>query len=358
MDRSSNVRLGLAALAAVACIAVAAQATAQVPGAIALKPTPADQSVAKRAVLAHRRAVPPHTLTTETGPRRQLSAAQAAAASHAYSNDGEGGVAPKYPADLYYLGGPTVPAAQSHAIYLLPSTLCTVAQCWGDPEGFLRDLGRSEFIHVVDQYTGVTGDHRYGVGQDYAAVLPAPSANFSTAPLTDSDLLAYVYLAAKTGGQVGYGHIYHVFLPQGTDECFDATFSVCYSPDNLTAFKFCAYHGSVDFSDIGHVLYTVEPFQQTPGCQVAAGTPNGQLADSTNDVLSHETFETITDPDGTAWFEVLGAALAGSEIGDECVFLAYDGTNSSLPTLWSAGRHTYATQPEYDNQRHGCTVAP
>ena len=71
-------------------------------------------------------------------------------------------------------------------------------------------------------------------------------------------------------------------------------------PDNLKSFAFCAYHGGATFRDIGHVLYSVEPFQGVEGCSSRPGAPNGQLADSTNNVLSHETFETITDPDGDA----------------------------------------------------------
>ncbi len=60
--------------------------------------------------------------------------------------------------------------------------------------------------------------------------------------------------------------MYHVFLPPGTDECFDNTYSVCYSPDHLTTWFFCAYHGFVDFPDIGHVIYSVEPYQNNSGC--------------------------------------------------------------------------------------------
>jgi len=76
----------------------------------------------------------------------------------------------------------------------------------------------------------------------------------------------------------------------------------------------------MDFRDIGHVLYSVEPFQNVEGCSSRPGTPDGQLADSTNNVLSHETFETIPDPDGTAWLNILDNGVFGQEIGDECSF--------------------------------------
>jgi hypothetical protein len=114
--------------------------------------------------------------------------------------------------------------------------------------------------------------------------------------------------------------------------CFDNTFTVCYSPDIPASFVFCAYHNSVDFKDIGHVLCSVEPYQNVPGCGVRPGTPNGHLIDSTNNSLSHETTETITDPDGTAWINSTLVVLSGAEIGDECSFLSSSArTASSIP---------------------------
>lgn len=119
-------------------------------------------------------------------------------------------------------------------------------------------------------------------------------------------MLAVVHaVAAALGMPNGYSNEFHVFLPPGQDECFYLSFKVCYSPDDLKTSYFCAYHGSADFGDIGHVLYSVEPFQDTFGCSSRPGTPNGRPADSTNNVLSHEVFETITDPDGTGYWNFL-----------------------------------------------------
>jgi len=66
-----------------------------------------------------------------------------------------------------------------------------------------------------------------------------------------------------------------------------------YSPDDIPMFFFCAYHGSVDFSDsVGHALFSVEPYPAVEGCAVTT-PPNGKLADSTANVRSHELIETI-----------------------------------------------------------------
>ena len=112
------------------------------------------------------------------------------------------------------------------------------------------------------------------------------------------------------------------------------------------------------------MLYTVEPFQNVSGCSVRPGTPNGQLIDSTDNVLSHETFETITDPDGTAWFNFTSVALGGAEIGDECSFFVVipSGPNTAQaffdPSVSTIGFHRYAVQPEYTNNEHACASNP
>jgi hypothetical protein len=242
-------------------------------------------------------------------------------------------------------------------MFLNTTKNCAPNSCWGDPVGFLNNLSESTFIHVVDQYTGNSGDNRYPVGKNYNVTYPTKHG----VPLTDSDMQKIAYAAAVKSGQFGYGHIYHIFLVPGQDECFDTTYTVCYSPDKPKTWIFCAYHGSFVVKGFAEVVYTVEPYQNVKGCAVAPGTPNGQLADSTNDVLSHEVFETITDPDGTAWWNVLNGALFGQEIGDECVFLAFNssgkfvGSDPSLVTL--NGKH-YAVQPEENNSQHACTTAP
>jgi hypothetical protein len=260
---------------------------------------------------------------------------------------------PRFPGDLSYQGGPFVDHAQSHAIYVMNKAVnCTTPTCWGNPEGFLQDLGQSDFVHITDQYVNRHDDNRYTDGV-HASVTITPLPH----ELTDLDVQAAVHAVASQTHLTGYNHIYHVFLPPGTDECFDNTFTVCYSPDIPATFQFCAYHSSTDFLDIGHVLYTVEPFQNVDGCDVAPGSPNGQLIDSTDSVLSHETFETITDPDGTAWWNTASNDLFGDEIADECSFIIFLPTGVFFdPPAFTVGAKKYAVQSEYDNSSHACAT--
>jgi hypothetical protein len=158
-------------------------------------------------------------------------------------------------------------------------------------------------------------------------------------------------------------------LPPGTDVCFNnpdgSVSGTCYSPDNLATWYFCAYHGSFDILDSGghvisHILYTVEPYQNTQGCQVAPGSPNGTLIDSTANILAHETFETITDPDSDAWGDITSLGMFLQEIGDECVFVA--GALSFTPTFdvpyFYIGTRKYGVQRMWSNSQGACSTAP
>jgi len=101
----------------------------------------------------------------------------------------------------------------------------------------------------------------------------------------------------------GHSNIYHVFLPPGQDECFTATDGICYSPDvpadifllrvsqqrGFQGHRSRAVHG-------GTVSERERLFGAAGNSERAAGGLNQQH-------LSHEVFETITDPDGDAWFK-------------------------------------------------------
>jgi hypothetical protein len=342
--------IGTAVLVAVFAINLQAQKSSS--RQITVNPSAADYAAAAgaRNVKVHLRPA-----NTPVGRKTSVSAISNSPSGAANLTAPDSGGA-RFPADLQFHGGHTVASMQQVAIYMNPNGACTIAGCWGDPEGFLSDLAKSDFIHVVDQYTGSTADDRYTVAGTHVMINYKPNAS----PFTDADMLAIVHaVAAAMGAPGGYGNQFHVFLPPGQDECFNLGYKVCYSPDDLKTFFFCAYHGSADFSDIGHVLYSVEPFQDNFGCSSRPGTPNGQLADSTNNVLSHEVFETITDPDGTAYWNSLDNGIFGEEIGDECSFLLFTSTAVYFdPSDVTLNGKSYVAQPEYNNAQHACTTSP
>lgn len=242
-----------------------------------------------------------------------------------------------YPGDLANdAGGPVVDSAISHNIYVN----CQ-ASCWGNPEQFLRDLGDSSFIQLADQYVGVNTSKRYTVGASETV-----NHTIYQGSLDSNEILAIVDDASKKFGS-GYHVIYHIFLPKDVDTCISGT-TQCYSPDNTSNWQFCAYHVSGDFPGNRHVLYTVEPYQYLDTCAAAGSTGGSPLENSTDSSLSHELFETITDPDSGSWLAV-AQAVKGQEIGDLCAGQQY-------PVR--LGTRVYSIQLEYSDAVHGCSDTP
>jgi hypothetical protein len=246
-----------------------------------------------------------------------------------------------YPGDVTSGGGPTMASARQHLIYL-NCTVISASKCWGDPATFITDLSNSTFIHVADQYIGTTGNNRYPLGKQ--AFLTSTFDGMAY----DSDIQAIVkgfVDANKMKG--GLTNIYHVFLPQDQEICIDAANTTCYSPSNATTFVFCGYHSAFLDNYIGqYIVYTVEPYQGVDGCRAS---PTTLLTHATASVLSHEIFESITDPLVGSGYTVPGSVLGGNEIGDNCVWKYF-------PFL--VGAHTYAIQIEYSNKVHRCVNTP
>ena len=324
--------------AAVALSAVGARAGNE----IQVRVLPSDRAAVNGAFRETRHAQPHAGATPEQkASLRQLNR------SPLRGPEGNAGAGPNQarqdPGDLQFHGGPVLPTLVHHSIFVNTDDACPPNTCWGDPVGFLRNLNKSNFIHLVDQYVGANNSNRYSVGNNFIVTYPV-GAN----PLTDDDMATIAHAVAAFSGQSGYGHIFHVFLKPGQDVCFDSSFRVCAS--NV----FCAYHNSFD-SDIGHIIYSVEPFADVLGCQVPPGTPNGQLADSQNSALSHESIEAITDPDGNAWWNSHNLINFGAEIGDECEFIKFEPNAVFFdPVTVRLNGKLYAIQTEYSNEGHAC----
>lgn len=246
-------------------------------------------------------------------------------------------------ADLATSGGPVLSSATQYLVFLN----CPAGTCWGTPgpAASLADLNTSDFMHILDQYTGSTVNGRYPVAATAPFNVTTPVAPI----LYESDLVTALHAAMVAGNLLGgYDKLFHIFLPSGQATCFDApNNNQCYSPNNSNTFVFCGYHSAVDFQDLGHVIFTVEPYQNVNGCSNFFVSRSGHSPDqdSTLRVLSHEVFEAVTDPDLSNGFRNAG----GNEIGDIC-----NTTEFSIPLTSSE----YVVQLEYSNIAHACTSLP
>lgn len=253
------------------------------------------------------------------------------------------------PFDVLYYGGAVIGGALQHPLLVNTNfnncqvTSSSTTTCWGKPGVTASDLSASEYLrNVLAQYTNLGQANRYPRGdQGFLSInVLAPHPGVRNPVVDESDILLIVYNAAVQFG-FGYGHIYHVFLPPNIDTCFDQQ-AACYSPDNRASFAFCGYHSSVLVNG-QKMVYTVEPYQYVQGCGFTGGVntdANGDdLVDSTANTLTHELFETITDPDpGTGW-----QSPAGYEIGDICegyfTNVNLNGTGYTVQSVWSDASH-------------------
>jgi hypothetical protein len=275
-------------------------------------------------------------------------------------------VAVNSPLDLTYFGGPVLGSVVSHNIFANCNAACRTPLNF-DPGKFLTDLGNDDFIELIYQYltgpgvtttTPLSGRYTKGAGLDATVAFGPPQPGDTNPYYGELDIILLVLAgAAQPGlGGGGDGHIYHVYLPRNVDTCFEAPLGVatstCYSPDNGSTFAFCAYHGTFRVG-VKRYLFTVEPYQDVGGCRNNVGngrtlpnaaSPTVDPADPGYSTLSHELFETITDPHLNAWFN----GLTGNEIGDLC---------ASFDNFVTVSHHPYVLQSEYSDVNHLCVSA-
>ena len=305
------------------------------------------------------------------------------AKSRAFAHDPEAAVASQastgappflgpgfYPGDLSLdtTTGQVVTQAQIHNVYIN----CT-ASCWGNPATFEKNLFSSRFIHVTDQYVDSEANGRYTIGPSLVINNYPITSQLVTNPMMNfADADAILHAAASKLGS-GYNHIFNIFIPKGVDFCngYAPPYTSCFSPDDSATFTFCAEHGYNSSPDIpGIELVTFAPYPDVPltdsnglpfyGCDVGQSnvridtdpTPNGVLVDSISSFLSHELFETITDPDTLEWWVHSNQPFFGAEIGDNCQNLSF------VYTPFFVSGQLYEIQPEYSNKYHACVTVP
>jgi len=336
---STNARAGLRAWNTAVLVALTGLSLAACQQDQPTSPTIADDNdatidftVTPEAVAAAKTAVMVGHHKLPTIPLRQESLSRINASVSQIDNS---------PFDLTNFGGPVVTGATSYAVYVGCPLPETPVMCWGtgtlSPTNFLNDLNRSPFIRLLNEYIGTDAMLKF------PAIQMRTKLTFATPNQASMEEIQQIVAGAVLAtGKSGYTAIYHVFLRQGVSICIVA--GNCYSPSDPASFAFCAFHGSVNLSPTQHVLFTVQPYQDVDGCRLRGQTPNGRL-DATASTLSHELFETITDPDFDAWSN----ALFGYEVSDMCSVF---GSNLLVNT------RNYFVQSEYSNTRHLCTSQP
>jgi hypothetical protein len=199
---------------------------------------------------------------------------------------------------------------------------------------FLDICQPNSFYSLIQQYR----DTNNGIGSCSLGGYWIDNSNYpggrgtQTNPLTDADIQNEISAAVLAKGWSSNN---------GNNEFFVFTGYGVVSWDSNFA---CAYHSFFTSSDGSKIIYANMHDTGTV-CSVSYSPNNDLFADSVISTISHELFESFTDPLGTGWFYRDGQ----HEIGDECNFVF--GTRGS--TLHVGGDY-YRIQLEWSNSANGC----
>jgi hypothetical protein len=261
---------------------------------------------------------------------------------------------------LLYHGGPVVKGDKSIAIYWNPAGYDMGTGYASTINGFLTDVaadsGKATNVYWANtQYGDSLGKIPYSSAFRGAIVDPYPfpttgqctdTVAVTTVCLTDLQLrteIERVLLTTKT--TTDQSTIVFMFTPRNVGSC--------YSSSSCAFSSYCAYHSDMTVGGV-RTLYANQPYTESLPSACAAGQrPNGNDADSTINVVSHEHNEAITDPLGSAWYD-----RRGYENGDKCAwsFGSPLGATSYGQYNQTIGTNHYYLQREWSNASSGCVL--
>lgn len=171
-------------------------------------------------------------------------------------------------------------------------------------EHFVSSLGNSAIEHVATTYGDTTGNVSGNVSLGGVATVS------SSSNLSDSSLQTTVSNVLNSGA-----------LPRNANGIYMVLTSSNINETSGFCTQYCGFHthatlGGVDIK----YAFVGNPDRCPSGCEIQSTGPNSPAtgvggADGLINVLSHEQFEAITDPDLNAWFDT-----SGEEDSDKCNF--------------------------------------
>ncbi len=259
--------------------------------------------------------------------------------------------------NLSYHNGPVMHTNTVHAIYWIPSGYTVSGGYQSIINGFFTNVasattaGSTSNVYYSDtQYSdtagGITNQATFVGGIVDTNPFPASGCtdSYTSVCLTDAQITAEIDRVVGAGGR-GTSTIYFMFTPKGVGSCYDAS--------NCSFSQYCAYHSWFNLGS-GLTLYANQPYADTVPAACDAGQhPNGDDADATINVTSHEHNEAITDEQGSAWYDNQGA-----ENGDKCAWTFGMALGSTATGKYNQaiGSGKYYLQREWSNRSSGCVL--
>ena len=211
-----------------------------------------------------------------------------------------------------------------------------------------------EFLHDVSccaspAIAGILPQYVGGVSITYGGSYFDSSGYSPTGTVTDAQIQAEVRKAQSAmGWSGGLGHNFFVVTGPGEKVC--ASFGCSNT-------EFCGYHGTLSDVAGAETAYESIPYPGS-GCLVASTQlPTDAVTNTAVNVVSHELFETITDPgvgfNDNAWYDA-----AGYEIGDKCAYIwGPTFVTNGQGDISTGPADNYLVQEEYSNAASDCRIS-
>jgi IPT/TIG domain len=259
---------------------------------------------------------------------------------------------------LIYGGGPVMRTNKTYAIYWVPAGYSVSANYKTLIDRYFTDVaaasGQTTNVYSVEtQYYDGTGPIAYSstFGGSVIDTNPFPANGctpYGGLPkcLSDSQIVAEINSVVAAMGWAKNGQTeFFMFTPEHVASCFGSAGFCAFT-------NFCAYHG---YS--GSLIYANQPYTVESNFPTACDTgerPNGDDADPTLNVASHEHREAINDWQLNAWKDI-----HGQEGSDKCAW------NFGAPIFGPPGAHynqvinghNYYLQQEFSNDGLTCLLA-
>lgn len=246
-----------------------------------------------------------------------------------------------------YGNGPVLTSNRTHIIFWEPQHSHLAFDPGYRPlvRRFLRDVAQAS--HRADNVFALTGQYTDSSGRPAAyasqfggSVLdthrlpqngctepPYPQGPGWTVCLTESQLQGEIEHVVRAHQlPTTQRDVYFLVTPKGLGSCYESLpTSGCSlgGKDN----GYCGYH---DHTNDALVDFAIIPYTAVVGhCESNVPRPNGNTADPSLSIVSHELAEMITDPDGDGWTD-----SSGDEIADLCI-------THFGPAIGGAGQRAY-----------------
>jgi hypothetical protein len=259
--------------------------------------------------------------------------------------------------NLSYHNGPVMTTNTVFAIYWVPSGFSVSQHYQTLIDGFFTnvatDSGKTSNVYFSDtQYYDASKtkiSYSSTFVPSYLDTNPLPangcSDSYTSVCLSDAQIQAEITrVMTARGWTAGPNKLYFMFTAKGIGSC--AGSSCAFS-------QYCAYHSWIGSGSTA-TLYANMPYADTvPAACDAGPSPNGDDADATINVTSHEHNEAITDAQGSAWFD-----RRGYENGDKCAWNFGTALGSTAYGKYNQviGTGKYYLQQEWSNAHSSCVL--